>query len=276
MSFKIGNGNGYPYRTAYSEQPTPIYTNYDDKNCKMNLYNSNNNLIPNINYPNLDTTISLNPTLNSKQYNNIYILLRDLEIALNNYTTLFTPYALFEVSYDYSTKKVNIKNKTGAKFGIGFDFLLDGPFKTAGGLHKVLGFEQKVYLGLTEIESIYKPLIFEDCFADDYLLICSDLLSTGTNYDINVLGIGNSNPITTNNRTFAIPLSKTNNFRPNNPDHSMVEIVNSNFSVNYNIAPYNNPNTPIPVNFYLRLLSGRHIQMTTQWVMTLKIEYGNN
>lgn len=264
----IGNGNNNGLCEIQ-----PYWSNFNDINCKMMLYDSNNNLIPNLNYPGFDTSISLKyETLATWQYDQIYRFLRDLELEMNRFKTKFKPYAKFELSYDYALNKVKIVNKTGAKFGIGFDFRRDGNFVTTGSLHKVLGFEQKIYLGLTEYISDYKCLIFEHSFPDDQLLLCADLIQVDQDNDIHVIPLGNPNPLTHNNMLYAIPLSMVHNFRPINGLDSFIELSESKFMVGCDCELFD-PCKPISLNFYIRLMSGRHIKQNTQWNATLKVEY---
>lgn len=263
-------GNGNNNGVCHVE---PYWTNFNDINCKMMLYDSNNKLIPNLNYPGFDTSISLKyQTLDTWQYDQIYKFLRDLELELNRFKTKFKPYAKFELSYDYHLNKVTIKNKTGAKFGIGFDFRRDGNFVTTGSLHKVLGFEQKIYLGLTEYTSDHKCLIFEHSYPDDQLLLCADLIRVDQDNDINVIPLGQPNPLTHNNMLYAIPLSKSFDFRPINGLDSFIDLSESKFMVGCDCEEFD-PDKPISLNFYIRLMSGRHIKQNTQWNATLKIEY---
>jgi len=252
----------------------PIYINYEDKNCKMLLYDSNNNLIPHHTHPGLDTTISLNNRISYPVfYNKIYKLLRDLEIELNRYITKFRPYAFFEVSYDYKKNEITITNKTGAKFGIGFDFLHDANFITTGSLHKVLGFEQRCYLGVTTITSTKTPLIYEYVFGEDYIFMMSDDLIADLNTDINVMPVGNGHHIPINDILYSIPMSKSHCFKPYDDNDFSVELFQSKFTYYDNCHEQENETEPICVNFYIRLKSGRHCQLITPWSSQLNIEY---
>jgi hypothetical protein len=263
----IGNGdNG-------CECPQPVWTSYNDLNCKMMLYDSTNNPIQNLNYPGFDTTISLHSgTLDIWNYDEIQKFLRDLEKEMNRHKTKYLPYAKFEINYNYNTQKITIKNKTGAKFGIGFNFLKAGNFITTGSLHKILGFEQEEYLGLTEYTSTYKPLIFDRTFSDDHILICADLIRKDQDNNIDVIGLGNPNFTDMNNVLYAIPLSQCKNFRPINSLDSFIDLSESKFMINdCDIECCND--IPIEVNFYIRLMSGRHLKLTSNWTSTLKIEF---
>ena len=137
---------------------------------------------------------------------------------------------------------------------------------TSGSLHYILGFEQKTYLDIGSITSVTETLSYEEIFADDYILICSDIVNNAN--DLNVIGIGNADNIKSNNIIFAIPLSKSKHFSPNDSSHYRINISASKFSLGYKNKLFNT-NNPNLVNFYLRLLSGRHITSTSQYTMQL-------
>lgn len=141
---------------------------------------------------------------------------------------------------------------------------------SSGSLHYILGFEQKSYYDMTDIVSIIDPLIYEHIFADDYVLICSDIVNNAT--DLNVIGIGNANNIKSNNIIFAIPLSQSKHFRPVDSSYFRINISASKFSLGYKNRKFSATN-PNYVNFYLRLLSGRHITCTSQFTMQLSFIY---
>lgn len=137
---------------------------------------------------------------------------------------------------------------------------------TSGSLHYILGLEQKSYFDLTSIISITDILCYENIFADDYVLICSDIVNNAT--DLNVIGIGNSDNIKSNNIIFAVPLSQSKHFRPIDSSYYRINISASKFSLGYKNKKFTTTN-PNFVNFYLRLLSGRHITCTSQYTMQL-------
>jgi hypothetical protein len=137
---------------------------------------------------------------------------------------------------------------------------------TSGSLHYILGLEQKSYFDITEIISINDILCYENIFADDYVLICSDIVNNAT--DLNVIGIGNADNIKSNNIIFAIPLSQSKHFRPIDSSYYRINISASKFSLGYKNRKFSSSN-PNYVNFYLRLLSGRHITCTSQYTMQL-------
>ncbi len=242
--------------------------NYDDLNCKMLLYDQNGNVIQNANNT-YDATISLNP-LSQKNYHVIGDLLYDLETAMNEYSTSFTPEASFTVVYDYTNNNVVIGNSTGAKFGIGFDFYNEIGLMTSGSLHRILGLRQKTYKHINYITSEYPSRSFMNIFSDDYILVCSDIINNNDNC---VIGLSNHDKINGSNILFAIKYSSdTINFSPNNPSDYKISLKGSSMSLNYKNRAYSDTN-PNLVNFYLRLLSGRHISSTISWSMMLKLTY---
>ncbi len=237
------------------------YPNYDDINCKMCLYDANGQYIPNRNDP-ADTTISIHPTLGLVKYANIGELLLEIENAMNEYSNLFTPAADFDVVYDYSTHKVTISNRTGSRFGIGFDCGKETGNVTSGSLSYVLGFEKKAYINNTSFTSPRESMTYDNLFADDYVLICSNL-SNNSN-DLNIIGIGSNNNIKSNDILFAIPLSKSSRFEPKDTSLFRAQISSSPFSTGYKDRIFTDAN-PNLVSFYLRTLSGRHITAACQW-----------
>ncbi len=102
-------------------EPASPFPNFSDVNCKLVLFNSDKIIIPN-KYKKQDTTISLNFGTSTKQYENIGEVLGLIEDQLNDYSDEFDPPANFVVSFDNINRKINIKNTTSAKFGLGFDF----------------------------------------------------------------------------------------------------------------------------------------------------------
>ena len=260
----------YNYVDVYNDSGNNnTFPNYNDYNCKMCLYDSNGNYIPNINNPN-DTTISLNKTTGLTHYETIGKLLINIQQAMNVYASNFVPAANFSLTHNSKTNKITINNKTGASFGIGFDFQNINNIITSGSLHYVLGFEQKSYINLTSIESIKPTLTFENVFADDYILFCSNI-SNNTN-DINIIGIGNADNIKSNDIIFAIPLSSIKNFTPVDSAFYKIDISNSSFSLGYKTKSFNENNLNI-VNFYLRTLSGRCISSNCQWNALISFQF---
>lgn len=260
------------YNFIYSvnnSKSTLSYPDYDDANCKMILYDSDNNIIDNIDNPTNDTTISINS--NSIQYySNISEILSIIETEMNLYSNSFTPAAEFILTYDYQTNKVTIENTTGAKFGISFDFISDLNLETSGSLHRILGFEQKKYLGFKSITSIKPSFSYHNIFPEDYVLLCSSL--TNDNIDINIIGIGAGDNIKNNQVLFAIPLSEVNSFAPQQLSNYRISINASSYARKYKSEEYLIKGSD-EISFYLRLLSGRHIKGSSQWSALLSFGF---
>ena len=262
-------------------QPFP---NYNDINCKMELYDSSNNRIPNIDHPGTpgsydtdpgDATVSLGPAGTGAFYKNIWEILELIETEMNRYSASFTPAAEFRISYDYGCNKVTMTNVGGtspARWGFSFDFSVidDGNRLSSGSMHKSLGFNQETYIGQTTYTSLFKTRTFGNVFADDYILLCSDLISN--NSDRNVIGISNGNSVKSNNILFAIPETLSSNFSPSNIENYTLNIESSTFSIGYKESIFDASN-PAELNFYIRLLSGRHVQSTAQWSALISFTY---
>lgn len=252
------------YNNIYSSNHSTVsqeYPNYLDVNCKMCMYDSQGQYIPNATDP-LDATIAINAGGAEVLYENIGTLLMTIEDAMNVYANSYTPSADFDVVYDYTTSKITITNKTGARFGIGFDIAKETGMQTSGSLHKVLGFESKIYTNNTSFTSPNVSASYNNVFSEDYILICSDLANNSN--DMSIIGIGSNNNIKTNNIMFAIPISKVRNFEPNESGLYRINIANSPFAIGYKNRVFSDQN-PNMVSFYLRTLSGRHITSTCQW-----------
>jgi hypothetical protein len=248
---------------------TGIFPNYDDYNCKMCLFDSNGNYIQNPTNSN-DSTISIHADVGLTQYESLGKLLITIQNAMNVYSNSFTPAANFSLTHNSITNKITITNKTGASFGIGFDFENINNMVSSGSLHYVLGFEQKSYINITSIESIKPSLSFENIFADDYMLFCSDISSNSN--DINIIGIGNSDNIKSNDILFAIPFTSIKNFSPIDSAFYKIDISNSSFSLGYKNKTFNENNINM-VNFYLRTLSGRCISSNCQWNALISFQF---
>ncbi len=254
--------NAYNYIDVYNDSGNNgIFPNYNDYNCKMCMFDSDGDVIPNSSNPN-DTTISINESFGLLHYDSIGKLLKVIEDAMNSYSSSYSPAANFTIEYNYTTNKIKIINTTGAKFGIGFDFENIGGVVTSGSLHFVLGFDQRSYTNLTSIESPRVSLTYDNTFSDDYILICSDLSNDSA--DLSIIGIGNSNNIKSNDILFAIPLAKSKQFTPVDSSFYKVDISNSPFSLGYKTRSFSE-DKPNLVNFYLRTLSGRSIAANCQW-----------
>lgn len=237
------------------------YPNYDDINCKMCMYDANGAYIPNSVDP-ADTTISIHPDLGLIKYDNIGSLLLNIEDAMNQYADSFTPRADFDVTYDYTTNKVTIANRTGSRFGIGFDCARETGNVTSGSLAYVLGFEKRLYTNNVSFTSPVTSFTYDNIFADDFVLVCSNLSNSSN--DLNIIGIGSNNNIKSNDILFAIPLSKASKFEPKDTSLFRAQIESSPFSTGYKDRIFND-GKPNLVSFYLRTLSGRHITAACQW-----------
>lgn len=253
---------------------TLTFPNFNDINCKMTLFDSTNTRIDNIDNV-ADTTISLGTPGTAAFFTNIWDILELLETELNRYSASYTPAADFKIRYDYRTNLITMENMGGsppARWGFSFDFaVIDGGARlTSGSMHKMLGFNQATYLGQTTYTSIFPSRTFRNVFADDYILLCSDLISN--NSDRNVIGISNGNAVKSNNILFAIPESLSSNFTPAEVDNYTLNIESSTFSIGYKEGVFNAGN-PAELNFYLRLLSGRHIQSTVSWSALISFTY---
>jgi hypothetical protein len=235
----------------------------------MCLYDSNGDYIPNAVNSN-DTTISLHSNDGLTQYETIGKLLIYIQNAMNAYANNFSPIANFSLTHNPQTNKIMITNKTGASFGIGFDFDNINNIVSSGSLHYILGFEQKSYINITSIESTRRSLTFENAFADDYLLFCSDIAANSN--DINIIGIGNADNIKSNDIIFAIPFTSIKNFSPIDSAYYRIDISNSAFSLGYKNKTFNENNINM-VNFYLRTLSGRCISSNCQWNALVSFQF---
>lgn len=238
-----------------------VYPNYTDYNCKMCMYDSNGIYIANTTDAS-DTTISINRSGDEVAYENIGGLLMAIEDAMNQYASVFTPTADFDVSYDYNTKKVTISNKTGARFGIGFNCYKETGNITSGSLNKALGFDTREYTNGSSFTAPNVSATYENVFSEDYILFCSDL--TNNSNDMSIIGIGSNDNIKSNDILFAIPVSKVKNFEPKESALYRVNIANSPFAIGYKNKLFNEEN-PNMVSFYLRTLSGRHVSSACQW-----------
>jgi hypothetical protein len=244
-----------------------LYDQYIDLNCKMNLYDSNNNLIPN--YLNIrDTTISL-PIVHDYIYEPA-VLINYLTTEINRYSSSFDSDTEFIITYNFTNYTFNITTSTNVKFGIGFRFNNNGN-NNYGSLHRVLGFQKRNYLGVTSITSIKSAEIFGNSYYNDYLLICSDLIID--NFDASILVAGSNSSSSLYPALFTIPLSSivNNNFTPLSKDNFRIRIHASKLAKLYN----ENLANPKTINFYLRSSTGRHIKLNTQWVIELELEYSN-
>jgi hypothetical protein len=249
----------------------PIYKQYDistDIACKMDLYDSSNNLIPN-SLDARDTTISL-PIMDG-YITNVNEFITYLTTELNSYSSSFASNPTFSVSYDYSTDKFTITNDKAAVFGIGFRFNRSNGNNNYGSLHRQLGFDKNIYLGYTSITSIHPAKIFGNAYISEYLFVCSDLIKY--NYDAGLIVAESGGLASMYESIFTIPSARIVNYSyvPAFDDEHRTRIHASKLAKLYN----ENMADDKTINFYLRLSSGRHIKLNTQWSIKFEIEYIN-
>ncbi len=243
-----------------------LYDQFTDFSCKMNLYNSNGALI--LNSSDIrDTTISL-PITNGYIYSP-YELCLYLEAELNKYSSEFED-SIFSVTFDYEYYKFTFTNSKNKKFGIGFRFD-NSNGNNYGSMHKILGFNKKIYIGLTSITSIQEAVIFDRCYSNDYLMICSDLIKN--NFDTSLIIAGSNNSASMYESLFTIPITeiKNNSYIPTHKEDYRIRVHASKLAKLYN----ENIAAKKTINFYLKSSTGRHIKLNTQWTIQIEIEYSN-
>ncbi len=274
ISYKGGNVPPiYAYESirVSNKAYDPIFKQYDqptDIACKMDLYDSNNVLIPNYLDPR-DTTISL-PIVDGYIYN-VIDFINYLQIELNRYGAEFSGNPTFSVSFDYSTYKFTITTDKNVAFGIGFRFDRGDGRNNYGSLHRHLGFNKAIYLGLTSITSTQIAAIFTHAYVAEYLFVCSDLIKY--NYDTSLIVSESQGRATLYDSLFTIPVSQiiNNSYMPTFTDEHRIRIHASLLAKKYN----ENLSTSKTINFYLKTSSGRHIKLNTQWSIKFEIEYIN-
>ncbi len=256
----------YVSNTAYNT----IFKEYDvqsDIACKMDLYDSSNALIPNYLDPR-DTTISL-PIANG-YIKSVHEFIDILETELNRYESYFANGTLFYVSFDLETYRFTISTNNNSKFGIGFRFNRAGS-NNYGSLHRQLGFHKKNYLGYKSISSVVDAKIFDRAYVAEYLFVCSDLIKY--NYDTNLIVAESEGQSSLYESLFTIPIGqvKENSYTPTFENEHRVRIHASKLAKLYN----ENKSDAKTIDFYLKLSSGRHIKLNTQWSIKFEIEYMN-
>ncbi len=236
--------------------------------CKMDLYDSDGNLIEN-NLDVRDTTISL-PIIDGYIYS-IREFIVYLETELNAYSGSFAGSTVFKVLFDYNTYKFTITTTTNVLFGIGFRFDRGNGQNNYGSLHRHLGFHKNIYLGMTSITSTEIPTIFNNAYISEYLFICSDLIKY--NYDVSLIVSESQGTATFYESLFSVPKSMiiNNSYTPMFEDEHKVRIHASLLAKKYN----ENLTDSKTINFYLKSSSGRHIKLNTQWSIKFEIEYNN-
>ncbi len=249
----------------------PIFRQFDvntDIACKMDLYDSNGNLITNY-IDARDTTISL-PIVNG-YITNVNDFIKYITTELNIYSSSFADSPTFTVTYDFDTGKFTITNDKNAIFGIGFRFNRPNGANNYGSMHRQLGFDKVLYLGYTSITSVHTAKIFNNAYISEYLFVCSDLIKY--NYDTSLIVAESGNSASMYESIFTIPIGQIINYSytPAFDDEHKVRIHAS------KLAKLYNENLPEikTINFYLKLSSGRHIKLNTQWSIKFEIEYVN-
>lgn len=263
----------YSYESIYVSNQAfdTTYKQYDqstDIACKMDLYDSDGALISNYLDPR-DTTISL-PIVKG-YFTSIYTFMRYLETEINRYSDSFTPSATFSVSFDNTTYRFTISNDKGVEFGIGFRFDRNDGTNNYGSLHRHLGFHKRIYLGYKSITSPLPAKIFDRAYVGEYLFVCSDLIKY--NYDTSLIATESAGKFSLYESIFTIPIASITDgsYNPTFEDEHRVRINASMLAKQYNEA-LSDPKT---INFYLKISSGRHIKLNTQWTIKFEIEYTN-
>ncbi len=250
----------------------PIFTEYDketDIACKMNLYDSNDILIPNHLDPR-DATISL-PIANG-YITSIREFIKLIETELNRYSnSYFDDNPTFTVEFDMLTYRFTISNDKNVRFGIGFRFDRNNGTNNYGSLHRQLGFNKQIYLGYKQITSLYKARIFDNAYVSEYLFVCSDLIKY--NYDASLIVSESAGNASQYESIFTIPVNEIVNasYKPTFEEEHRVRIHASMLAKRYN----ENLADDKKINFYLKVSSGRHIKLNTQWSIKFEIEYVN-
>lgn len=263
----------YPYESIHVSNKAydTVFKQYDqptDIGCKMDLYNSNNQLISNYLDPR-DATISL-PIVNG-YIGSINEFISYLETEINRYSDQFADAPVFSVSFDNETYKFTISNDKNVKFGIGFRFNRSDGSNNFGSLHTQLGFKKRNYLGYTSITSVDQAKIFDKSYIGEYVFVCSDLIRY--NYDASLIVAESAGGFSQYESIFTIPISqiKEKSYAPTFEDEHKVRINASMLAKKYNEGLMD----PKTINFYLKLSSGRHIKLNTQWIIKCEIEYIN-
>lgn len=262
----------HPYESIHivNKAFDTIFKEYDkdtDIACKMDLYDSNDTLIPNHLDPR-DTTISL-PVANG-YITSLNEFIRLIETELNRYSSAFEGSPVFTLSFDLSNRKFTISNDKNIRFGIGFRFDRNGT-NNYGSLHRHLGFNKHIYLGYKSITSLYQAKIFETAYIGEYLFVCSDLIKH--NFDAGLIMTESGGRASQYESIFTIPISqiKDGSYNPTFETEHYLRINASRLAKFYN-EELPNPKT---INFFLKISSGRHIKLNTQWSIKFEIEYTN-
>ncbi len=251
----------------------PSFNIESDINCKMDLYDKEGNQIPN-HFDECDATISM-PITDGEIHNPQEICIYIQGQINEYYTSYWEESPTFTVTFDIHTFKFTITNDKEVKFGIGFRFFKPHLELTRqnqyGSLHKVLGFEKKIYLNYTSITSIRPAGIFENSFVGETLFICSDLISQ--NFDASIGLVQSKGQMILKESLFSIPMKSLENrqlYKPQSENEHRVRIHSSRLAKLYN---ENDTTNEKQISFSLQLASGRHITLDSQWAMKFAIEY---
>lgn len=263
----------YAYESIFVSNKAfdPTFKEYDQRTdlaCKMDLYDSDNQRIQNY-LDQRDATISL--PIASGYITSVYEFIRTLEQELNRYATAFQNVPTFTVEFDLDTYRFTITNDKETRFGIGFRFDRQDGANNYGSLHRHLGFQKRLYLGMKSIKSVQDAKIFDRAYTSEYLFVCSDLIKY--NYDSSLIVAESNGAASQYECLFAIPTAQIVNgsYTPAFENEQRVRIHASRLAKLYN---ENLPN-PKTINFYLKTASGRHIKLNTQWSIKFDIEYTN-
>lgn len=261
----------YSYESIYVSNKAydPSFKEYDqltDIGCKMDLYDGDDNLIPNY-LDSRDTTVSI-PIVDG-YISSANQFVRYLEDEMNRYSSFFDS-AVFLVEFDLNSYRFTITNSKNTKFGIGFRFDRDG-INNYGSLHRYLGFRKDVYQGYRTITSVYEAKIFERAYLKDYLFVCSDLIKH--NYDASLIVSESAGRSSQYESIFTIPVSefRDGSYLPSFENEHRVRIHASRLAKQYN----EHLDSAKKINLYLKVSSGRHIKLNTQWIIKFDIEYTN-
>lgn len=251
------------YDTTFKE-----YDKETDIACKMDLYDSNDVHIPNHLDPR-DATISL-PIANG-YIESIHEFIKYIEIEMNRYSNAYQDVPTFTVSFDLISRRFTITNDKNCRFGIGFRFDRSDGSNNYGSLHRHLGFDKHIYLGYKSISSLHPAKIFDTAYVGEYLFVCSDLIKY--NYDSSLIMTESGGRASQYESIFTIPISqiKDGSYLPTFETEHRVRINASKLAKLYN---EDLPNAKT-INFYLKISSGRHIKLNTQWSLKFEIEYVN-
>jgi hypothetical protein len=157
------------------------------------------------------------------------------------------------------------------KFGIGFRFDRGAGINNYGSLHRHLGFNKRIYLGYQSITSVNMARIFDRAYIGEYLFVCSDLIKH--NYDTSLIVTESAGKTSQYESIFTIPVAQFVNgsYTPAFESEHRVKINASMLAKRYN----EDSSAPKNINFNLKIASGRHIKLNTQWTIKFEIEYTN-